>query len=106
MPMYDRACHTCGWQKIDSLEPVTVPEILCPEGHVTERVWSSSARSASVVDDSIPGGVWIENLGNNWRKFYSKSDIARAAKEQGVEPFVRHVGTQGGDRSKHTTRWI
>src|SRR5262245_50893944 len=106
MPMFDRRCPTCEWTKIDSLEPVKAPQILCPEGHETERVWLASTRGVSVIDDSIPGGQWIENLSNKWQKFYSKSEIARAAKKAGLQPFVRHVGAQGGDRSKHTTRWV
>ena len=107
MPMFDRACSSCSWQKVDCLEPVKFDAPNCPDcGKPTERVWLASARSAAVIDDSIPGGQWIENLGNKWQKFYSKSDIARAAKAAGLQPFVRHVGTRSGDKSKHTTRWV
>lgn len=107
MPMYDRICHGCGKQHIDCLEPVNFTAPPCPQcGGTMERAWLPSMRSVGVIDDSIPGGMWIENLGNTWRKFYSKSDIARAAKEQGLEPFVRHVGTPGSDKNKHTTRWV
>ncbi len=104
MPMFDRRCD-CGWQKVDCWEPVTF-SLDCPTcGKATERVWLASGRSPTVIDDSIPGGKWIENLGNKWQKFYSKSDIAKAAKKAGLQPFVRHVGEKGSDRSRHTTSW-
>jgi hypothetical protein len=106
MPMYDRKCTVCAWEKDDCYEPREFTQA-CPScGQPTERVWLASARSAGVIDDSIPGGMWIENLGNTWRKFYSKSDILKAAKEQGLEPFVRHQPSRGSDKSKFTTRWV
>jgi hypothetical protein len=62
------------------------------------------------VSDDIPGGVEIKhgicNEDGTPRKFYSKSEIARAAKAAGLTNFVRHVGTKDGDRSPFTTRWI
>jgi hypothetical protein len=66
--------------------------------------------SNSVQDDSIPGGLEMKNgLCNpdgTARKYYSKSEIAAEAQRRGLEPHVRHIGSRGSDKSKHTTRWI
>lgn len=61
---------------------------------------------ANVVGDEIPGGFTQEHFGVTPEKFYSKRAMALRAKELGLETFVRHVGEQGTDKSKHTSRWI
>lgn len=40
------------------------------------------------------------------RRFRSKSELKRVEAQSGMTNYVRHIGTKGGDRSKHTTRWI
>jgi hypothetical protein len=60
----------------------------------------------NVISDSIPGGFVQENFGPTPEVFYSKKEMARRAKELGLVPFVRHVGEQGSDKSKHTSRWV
>jgi hypothetical protein len=74
-------CHTCG-------KP-------------TKRAFTGKANS--VVEDSIPGGVVVENgpIG----KYYSKSEMHRAAAEQGWTNYVVHSPAPGTDKSKHTVRW-
>ncbi len=72
----------------------------CPHG------WPLVAGGPSVVDDSIPGGMVIENMGPEPRTFYSRSEHKRAMKELGLTPKVRHVGVAGSDKSPHTQRWI
>lgn len=66
--------------------------------------------SYGVTTDDIPGGIEIRhglvNADGSPRTFYSKSSIAKEAKARGLEQFVRHVGEQGSDKSRHTTRWI
>lgn len=59
-----------------------------------------------VIGDEIPGGFVQENFGHTPETFYSKRAMARRAKELHLEPFVRHVGTPGSDKSPHTSRWI
>jgi hypothetical protein len=59
-----------------------------------------------VIGDEIPGGFVQENFGHAPEVFYSKKEMARRAKELGLIPFVRHVGTQGSDKSDKTSRWI
>lgn len=49
---------------------------------------------------------WNENLGHEPIHFTSRIERKRVVKERGAQEFVRHVGTQGSDKSPHTTRWI
>lgn len=70
-----------------------------------ERVWLPNHRT-HVRDDSIPGGLVIENLGHEPVTVYSHSERRRLMDERGLQEFVRHVGKPGSDRSAHTVRWI
>jgi hypothetical protein len=67
-------------------------------------------RANAVIGDDIPGGVEIIhgicNEDGSPRRYYSKSEMARVAKERGLTNMVRHVGTPGTDKSKHTIRWV
>ncbi len=101
MPRFDSRCTVCGHEEEIWAKPFERPP--CMEcGSPTERVWKSSA---SVAGDEIPGGVTIEAFGPKAETFYSKSDIARRAKELGLRPMVRHVPVPGTDKSEHTTSW-
>lgn len=102
MPLYDNRCLECG-TIFESFSRVGEHPV-CACGGASERVWIGKA--ATVIDDSIPGGMVIENLGARPQTFYSKSDYKRAMDAAGVKPYVRHIGEQGSDKSKHTTRWI
>lgn len=87
-------CDKCGHE-------IRIGEFpFCPHGRGT----------ALTIGDSIPGGIFIDNaLGNvdgTARRYDSHSDIKKEAEKRGFTNVVTHVGTQGGDRSKHTTRHI
>lgn len=101
MPRHDQHCTTCDWSGEVWVKPFEHPP--CPKcGAETERLWQ---QSTSVVDDSIPGGQWIENLGPQPMFFETKSAILQEAKRRGLEPRVRHVPVPGTDKSPHTTSW-
>lgn len=121
--MYDRQCPECQYELIDCLEPVadvaghnpdvshfpTAPIVLCPNCQTeTERIFS--ARAPNIIPDDIPGGVLIRhgicNDDGTPRKYYSKSEMTRAAKEKGLINLVEHKTLPGTDKSPHTTRWI
>lgn len=108
MPFYDKSCRSCGAVTIDVLEAVYAAPALCQCGGETERVWLGKA--SSVTPDDIPGGYWVKhglcNDDGTPRKYYSKSEMRREAARRGLENHVVHIGTQGGDRSKITSRWI
>lgn len=56
---------------------------------------------SNVNGDEIPGGFVQENFGPTPEVFYSKSDMARRAKELGLQPMVRWAG----EHDKHVSRW-
>lgn len=76
----------------------------CDCGEPVERLFTISR--VQVRDDSIPGGMTIENMGPTPLTFYSHTDHRRAMAKRGLEPRVRHIGTPGSDRSRETTRWV
>jgi hypothetical protein len=82
----DVSCPQCGHQIIDAF--VTVPDYPdCPNCHVqTVRLYLPSSVPA-VKGDDIPGGVWVKhgicNPDGSPKKYYSHSEIDRAAKEKG-----------------------
>jgi hypothetical protein len=47
-----------------------------------------------------------ENVSHEPVHFRSRAEKKRYLKEHGLIEFVRHVGEQGSDKSKHTSRWI
>lgn len=106
--MYDRKCSKCDETKIDLLETMDAPNILCTCGGMLERVWLST--SPSVIDDSIIGGVLIRhgvcNDDGTPKRYDTKSAIAKAAKEKGLVNYVVHTPERGSDKSKHTQRWV
>ena len=104
MPVFDHRCLVCG-HIFESFEWAH-EQICCARcGAATEHVWLPGT-SPTVIDDSIPGGMVIENLSRHPQTFYSKSEFRDAQRAAGVKPAVRHVGEQGSDKSKHTVRWI
>ena len=102
MPLYSYKCETCGTTE-DRVTVIALRnEQFCASGHKLERTYTPSA----VIDDSIPGGFVQENFGHAPETFYSKREMARRAKELGLEPMVRHIGEQGSDKSSKTQRWV
>lgn len=107
MPIFDRWCETCGWQREDVFEPVTLTVTHCPSGHETARGYLRGGRTAAIHgDDGFIGGRTYENLGHRPVTVYSRSELKRELTARGLQEFVRHVGEPGSDKSKRTTRWI
>lgn len=90
-------CERCG----EALKTGDWP--FCREGRGHEPF---IAKNLAVIDDSIPGGMVIENMGPTPVTFYSKSDYRRECKARGLVNKVEHVGVPGSDKSPMTTRWI
>lgn len=63
----------------------------CPHG----------AGHSNVNGDEIVGGFVQENFGPTPEVFYSKSDMARRAKELGLQPYVKWAGPH----DRHVSRW-
>lgn len=103
MPRYDFRCERCGTSEERYATVAARHEQVCACGARLTKVMTTAA---AVQDDTILGGFVQENFGVQPETFYSKREMARRAKELGLEPMVRHVGEQGSDKSQHTTRWI
>lgn len=107
MPFYDLTCPN-GHQQLNRFLRVG-ERPPCPEcGGATETLWLPTS-APGVIPDDIPGGMWVAhgicNDDGTPKKYYSKSEMAKAAKEKGWVNYVRHVGDRGSDKNKHTTRW-
>ena len=75
-----------------------------------QRAWLTKV--AAVIPDDIPGGVLIHNTichpDGTPKRYYSKSEMKRAAAAKGYHNHVEHVPSPGSDKNRqnHTTRWI
>lgn len=100
------ACEKVGidqWVKLESFPACTA----C--GTITIR-YRGMVTGPTVIGDDIPGGLEIHHGlchdDGSPRKFYTKSEIRRAAAEKGLTWGVtEHVSTQGSDKSPHSSRW-
>ena len=67
-----------------------------------------SAGSATVIGDEcdvlVKHGICNED--GSPKRYTSKAEMARTAKERGYTNHVVHIGSQGSDKSPHTSRWI
>ena len=102
MPMFDLVCSVCRhvfeafeWPREHTMCP------LC--GNATEHIWLPG-HTPAVIGDEIDRVV--ENLGPRPKRYRSRVELKRDMDAAGVTPFVRHIGENGSDKSKHTTRWV
>jgi hypothetical protein len=110
--MYDLKCDDCGGTVIDVLEPINAAPHRCDCGGTMRRAWLTTP--PNVIPDDIPGGVLIHNglCGPGGAadpiRYYSKSEINRAAKAKGLQQRVEHEPSQGSDKNrfKFTQRWV
>lgn len=111
MRYIDLVCPKCGAQTVDHFQrnsEAPLPECVADSTQLI-RLYLPTNRG-NVIGDEIPGGTLIYNglcnSDGSPRRFYSKSEIRRAAEQKGLVNRVEHLGTASGDRSKHTSRWI
>lgn len=103
MPMYDRRCTECKAMSVDLWEPISQTEGLPCLPLCTGRL-ERIISSHSVTSDDIPGGIWIEHgichADGSPKKYYSKSEMTKAAKAAGL--------VQGAfiHDSPHGRRWV
>lgn len=103
MPLYDYHCEMCGKdeERASTISARHEQDCSCG-GHLTKLV----TIAPSVAADTIIGGFTQEHFGDQPETFYSKRAMLKRADDLGLKPFVRHVGDQGSDKSKRTSRWI
>ena len=108
--MYDRRCDTCEQVKLDCWEPIEHPNPACDLSPACtgtlERVYLPTNRE-QIIGDEID--VTIKHAlchpDGTPRRFRSRAELRRAEQAAGYTNYVRHLGTKGGDKSKHTSRW-
>lgn len=83
-------CDRCG----EELQVGSWP--FCPHG----------TSHLHVIQDSVPGGLWVENFGPKPMRFDSHSEKRRYMDVHGIRSQVRHIGTQGSDKNPHTQRFV
>ena len=103
MPMYNVQCRVCD-QIDEALLKIGVSETACVCGGVAEKVWAGCA--PMMIRDSIRGGVVLENLTPQPKRFYSRTEIKDEMRARGVREMVRHVGVPGSDKSPFTQRMV
>lgn len=103
MPLFDFKC-ACGFEWPDHYVSKDRKHVPCPHcGAEMDKIWTGGF--PNVRDDSIPGGLTIENLAPTPQTFYSHSEKKLYLKMHGIREKVQHVGLQGSDKSPHTVRW-
>jgi hypothetical protein len=114
MRMVDVICPSCELVREDALlrDKNDAGDYIYPAcakcGATTIRVYTGHA--SHVHGDDIPGGILIYNgicnKDGSPKRYYSKSEMARVAKQKGLVNNVRHIGGQGSDKNKHTQRFV
>ena len=105
MPVYDFACTACGLAEERIVSMASRDAQTCTRCHAP-LTRCFIGRAPTMIPDSIPGGVVVENLTPQPKRFYSRTEINDEMRVHGVRAHVRHVGVQGSDKNPHTTRWI
>ena len=103
MPIFDKRCPACHKEFIDVYETSERKVTTCECGGTLENLY----RPGHVIGDEIDVEI---NHALCWpdgspRRFRSRQELARVARERGYTNLVEHRGTKGGDKSKHTQRW-
>ena len=110
MIMYDLLCADCGYVIFDFLQRVGMrqPPYTCPSCHhksLVKTMFTAPGVIGDECDVTIRHGLC--NSDGSPRRYRSKSEIRRSAKQLGLVNQVRHTSDhRGGDTSKHSQRFI
>jgi hypothetical protein len=85
LPRYDMICKN-EHETIDLVKGVNDPFPPCPTcGEATSILWT---QTAAIIGDDIPGGIEMRhgicNPDGTPKRYYSKTEIKRAANEKGL----------------------
>lgn len=100
MPNYDFHCVECGADFEDLVPVGAIPP--CRKCHATQvaKVWRG--RTPHIKQDTVPGGLTIENLGPQTMHFDSHSDYQRELKSRGLTTDRFH---SVNPRGPYSTKW-
>lgn len=97
----------CMFSVVDQNVPYGDVFPLCERcGAPTVRLWTAQGTagvSGDECDVTIKHGLCHED--GSPRRFTSKAELAKAAKDKGLVNYVRHAPPPGTDKSKFTSRW-
>ncbi len=103
MAVFDMKCPRCLALRLDASMTVIVCAICGDEMEKVLLPGKANAVIGDEIDVEIKNGLC--HADGTPRRFRSRSELARAAKEKGLVNRVQHLGRQGSDKSPHTTRW-
>lgn len=106
MRMIDLRCTVCSRIQEDHLERDSDKARPDCCGTPMERVFLPTQRGQVIgdeIDITIKNGLC--HADGTPRRFRSRAELRRAETAAGMTNYVVHRGSQGGDKSKHTTRW-
>ena len=108
----DIVCLRCGQKTCDQYLDWNEPYPPCACGGQTTREYNPKSLGM-VIPDDIPGGIEIRhgvcNDDGTPKRYYSRTDIRKAAKAKGMiwgGDEARHIPLPGSDRNPNTTRWV
>lgn len=100
MILYEFVCQTCGWRD-ERVCPMAERHVqVCRCGATLTKLLAAPTTVSDTIDE------WNENVDVNPVHYTSRAERRRDLKARGLVEFTRHVGEQGSDRSKHTSRWV
>lgn len=109
--MMDLRCPDCGHVVIDYLERDGTPPrpLECPTCHhqTLDRALLGGV-TAAVHGDEID--IWVKhgicNDDGSPRHYRSRAEMRRVTVEKNLVNKVEHIPPRGGDKSKHTQRFV
>jgi len=104
MPLHDKRCVECGKELVDVYENSVRKVTNCECGGQLENLYRPNHVIGDEIDVEIKHALC--NADGTPRRFRSRQELNRAAKAAGYTNYVEHLGTKGGDKSKHTQRWV
>lgn len=103
MPIFDRRCLSCGWEKTDNLEKSGAVALACPScGGATVREWT---RPPAMIPDTFSTPLVDRVMDTETQVFHSRSEHRAAMRARGLMIRDEHVGMPGSDKSPQSKRW-
>ncbi len=104
MPLYDLVCEACNLVARDQRLASGYHPPCAGCGQPTIYLWDVAP---NVIDDQLPNGPqWFENLGHHPVFVETKTQLKQEMAARKLQPFVRHIGKPGSDKSDKTSRWV
>lgn len=104
MPLHDKRCIECRKELTDVYETRERKVTTCECGGQLENLYRPGHVIGDEIDVEIKHALCWPN--GSPRRFRSRQELARVAREHGYTNEVHHIGSAGSDKNKNTQRWI